>query len=151
MDFNQGITYLTTTTAGMCLLSLFCSVLSILLIKYVTGFFKWLVKPAIERSFYDSILNKWLGPYLSKHKIVATCLKMLGVGDQIVDVIVHIIGTFFIVAFLSSALTASIIDVSQQGFIYSVYLLWLVSMASMLSWMLCHNLVYFYKFTNRLK
>lgn len=139
------------TTLG--LLSI-CSISSM----FAIGFFlrcvtlsKKLIRPAIEQGFYNHILEVWLGPFFSKHKIIATFIKFQGLGDAVVDTIAYIIGTMFVVALLSSASTALMIKVLQNGFNYSLYIVFLVSSISMFTWVLGFNLHFFYKLANRLK
>jgi hypothetical protein len=110
-----------------------------------------LFRPIIEQGFYNRILNHWLGPFFSKHKIIATFIRLQGLGDAVVDTIACIIGTMLVVAMLSSATTALIISLMNDGFVYSLYLVFLTASMSMLSWILGFNLRFFYKLLHRLK
>ena len=151
METSEIINWLVSTVPGMLSLSLLGAILLILLLKQLIKALKCLVKPAVEQAFYDTILNNWLGPFFSKHKIIATFIKIQGLGETVVDSIVHLIGTFAVVALLSSTLTAMLIHVAEQGFVNSVYLTCLLSMALMWTWVLIRSLIYFYRVVNRLK
>ena len=151
METIDFFNWLTASVPGMFFLSILGAVLLVVLLKKLTKGLRCMVRPAVEQAFYDTILNKWLGPFFSKHKIIATFIKIQGLGETVVDSIVHLIGTFFVVALLSSTLTAMLLHVLEQGFVYSIYLAWLLSMAMMWTWVLVRSLIYFYRIIHRLK
>lgn len=142
---------ITETPEGFAMLCVVCAIISLLFISSISHFLRGIIKPQIEHRFYHKILDHWLGPFYSKYKIIATFIRLQGFGETVVDGIVNIIGTFFIVAFLSSTLTSLGIFIYQYGFHYSLLLLALVCFASMLSWALIHQLIYFHRLTYRLK
>ena len=149
MEELEIIHWLTTSLQGLLLLCVVGSVISILFIERLKNLLKWIIKPTVDRTFYDTILDNYLGPFFSKHKIIATFIKVQGLGESVVDGILYLIGTFTVVAFLSSALTALLFYLMDEGFVYSLYLLWLVSTVSMLVWVLIHNMIYFYRLIHR--
>ncbi len=151
MEITDLLNWLSNTVAGMLCLSLIGAMLLILLLKQLTKALKYFVKPAVEQTFYDTILNKWLGPFFSKHKIISTFIKVQGLGETVVDSIVHLIGTFAVVALLSSTLTAMLLHIAEEGVVYSTYLTCLLSMAMMWTWVLIRSLIYFYRVVHRLK
>ncbi|NRB39085.1 MAG: hypothetical protein HRU20_11560 [Pseudomonadales bacterium] len=138
------------SNSGMWLLTLLVVVIAIGVMGRVQTLATWLIKPAVESAFYNTILRRWLGPLLSKHKIIATFIRIQGLGESIVEAILYLLGTFFVVAFLSSTLTAVVLHVSVQGFIFSVYLLGLVFLAAVFTALLFSNMRYFYKLVHRL-
>lgn len=151
MTIETVANYFFATSAGMAWLCLLASLSSIALSQSCKRLFSRMFRPAIAHNFYEHILQKWLGPFLSKHKIIATFIRLQGLGETVVDCIACLIATFFLVAFLSACLTASLISIINNGFIYSAYLLSLISFASMLAFLLIQNLHYFYRVANRLK
>jgi hypothetical protein len=137
--------------SGLLVVCIIVSMFAILFFQQCVAISKRFVRPAIEHGFYNRILDTWLGPFLSKHKIIATFIRIQGLGDTVVDAIACISGTFFVVAMLSSATTAFIIEVLANGFHYSLYVVFLVASMSMLTWVLGWNMLYFYKLAHRLK
>jgi hypothetical protein len=151
MTVSWTANFFVETPQGMALLCLISALCSIALSQSCKRFFRNTFRPAIAHNFYEHILQKWLGPFLSKHKIIATFIRLQGLGETLVDCIACLIATFFLVAFLSASLTAALISIISNGFIYSAYLLFLLSFAAMLASLLLQNLQYFYRVANRLK
>ena len=138
MDIIQsGLSFIERYAQDLPGLLVVCTVVSmfaILFFQQCVAISKRFVRPAIEHGFYNRILDTWLGPFLSKHKIIATFIRLQGLGDTVVDAIACISGTFLVVAMLSSATTAFIIEVLANGFHYSLYVVFLVASMSMLTW-----------------
>ena len=139
------------SSMGLTILCILASVCAIACFQRSLVICTTLFRPIIEQGFYNRILNHWLGPFFSKHKIIATFIRLQGLGDAVVDTIACIIGTMFVVAMLSSATTALIISLINDGFVYSLYLICLTASMSMLSWILGFNMRFFYKLLHRLK
>lgn len=135
----------------MIILSTISGLLAIAFMSSLGAFLKICIRPNVEHTFYNTILKQWFGGFFLKRKIIATFIKMNNMGELIVDSIIHLIGMFIVVACLSSALTATILHLQQHAFIYSLYLLFLMSANCMLIWSLGKNLIYFRKVVYRLK
>jgi hypothetical protein len=148
---DNSMAWLITTTTGMTILSVIAGMLAIVFITLLAAFLKTLVKPNIEHTFYETILKKWFTGFFLRHKIVGAFIKMNNMGETIIDGITHLIGMFMVVAFLSSALTATLLYLLQNPFVYSPYLLFLMASNAMLAWSLGKNLLYFRKLVYRLK
>lgn len=148
---QQYLPWLTTTAEGMCVLSVLAGMLAIVFITLSGAFLKTLIRPNVEHAFYNIILKHWFKGYFLKHKIVATFIKVNNLGEDIVNGIIHLIGMFIAVAFVSSALTATILHLQLNAFIYSPYLLFLMSANIMLAWSVGKNMLYFRKVVYRLK
>ncbi len=140
-----------TTSDGMYAFSALAGTLAIVFITIIGAFFKTLIKPNVEHTFYNIILKHWFKGYFLKHKIIATFIKVNNLGEEIVNGIIHLIGMFIVVAFLSSALTATLFHLQVNAFIYSPYLLFLMSANIMLAWSVGKNMLYFRKVIYRLK
>lgn len=143
--------YFLTTPQGMAWLCLITSLFSIVLSQSCKRLLSNTFRPAIAHNFYEHILQKWLGPFFSKHKIIATFIRLQGLGETLVDFIAHLIASFFLVAFLSASLTAALISMITNGFIYSAYLLFLLNFAVMQAYLLIQNVYYLYRVANRVK
>ena len=141
--------FLTQSSWGMLLLSMLGAVVMLFLTGRLTVLLRFLVKPAVEQAFYHQILVRWLGPVFSRHKIVATFIRVQGLGDSIVEMVLYMLATFVVVACLSSSLTAVLLHVYQQGFHYSPYLLMLNSLSAVWLYLLMKNLRYFYVLSYR--
>ena len=148
---HQNYLSFANTTLGLVLISIIASIGAIIFFIQCIALSNKFIRPAIENSFYNRILNHWLGPFFSKHKIIATFIRLQGLGDAVVDFIAYLMGTFFVVAMLSSACTAFIISLINDGFVYSLYLVFLIASMAMLSWVLGFNLRFLYKLAHRLK
>lgn len=150
-DAIDSFEFFINTDLGLlftCAITSLCAILFFLQCVKIT---KRLFKPAIEAGFYNRILDSWLGPFFSKHKIIATFIRLQGLGGAVVDTIACLIGTMFVVALLSSATTALIIELIQFGTESPLYISFLVSSVSMLTWVLGWNIHFFYKVAHRLK
>lgn len=148
---NEGIIWLVTTTGGMVALSTCAGLLAIGLVTLLGAFLKRLIRPNVEHAFYETILQHWLKGFFLKRKIVATFIRMNNLGDTIINGIIHLIGMFMVVAFLSSALTATLLHLLANPFAYSPYLLFLMAANCMLAWSLGSNLLYFRRVVYRLQ
>jgi hypothetical protein len=151
MNPAELVTAITETRQGFAAFCLLGSLLSILCFSGISNLLRYLIRPQIEYRFYHKILDRWLGPFFSKHKIIATFVRLQGLGDTIVDGIANLVVTFIIVAFLSSALTAISLHIYQQGFYFSWWLFALISLAATLGFALIKQLLYFRKLSYRLK
>lgn len=147
----QNILWLATTGHGMVVLSTISGLLAIVFITLLGAFLEKLVRPNVEHAFYHTILQHWMKGYLLKHRIVATFIRMNNMGESIINGIIHLAGMFIVVAFLSSALTATFLHLQNADFVYSPYLLFLMSANCMLAWSLGRNLLYFRRVVYRLQ
>jgi hypothetical protein len=150
-NFEHILQWLLTTSHGMLALSALAGILAIGFITFMGAFLKTLIRPNVEHTFYNTILKHWFKGYFLKHKIVATFIRANNLGEDIVNGIIHLIGMFIAVAFVSSALTATILHLQLNAFIYSPYLLFLMSANIMLAWSVGKNMLYFRKVVYRLK
>ena len=151
ISINSVIPWLLTTQTGMVALSTLSGLLAIAFITLIGSFLKRLIKPNVEHAFYNTILQYWFKGFFFKRRMIATFIRMNNLGETIINSIIHLIGTFIVVAFLSSALTATILYLQTADFIYSPYLLFLMALNCMLSWSLGKNLLYFRKVVYRLQ
>lgn len=142
--------WLLETTGGMLILSLACGLIAIAGLTLVRESLKALIRPNIEYTFYENILRRWLGSYFQQHRIIGTFIRMNRMGDTIVNCLIITVATFVVVALLSSAITATLIYIYRQAFIFSPLLLFLMSVNIMLGWALINNLLYFRKVLYRL-
>lgn len=143
-------TWLLETTGGMLVLSLICGVIAIAGLTLIRESLKALIRPNIEYTFYENILRRWLGSYFQQHRIIGAFIRMNRMGDTIVNSLIITVATFVVVALLSSTLTATLIHVCQQAFVYSPLLLFLMTANIMLGWALVINLLYFRRVLYRL-
>ena len=150
-ELQKYLPWLTTTIEGMCVLSAVAGILAIVFITLLGAFLKTLIRPNVEHTFYNIILKHWFKGYFLKHKIVATFIKVNNLGEDIVNGIIHLIGMFIAVAFLSSALTTTLLHLQVHAFIFSPWLLFLMSANIMLAWSVGKNMLYFRKVVYRLK